>query len=207
GRTYASQGTYTTGDFRAQVLEAAVKPEGEAVPMFAALGALAEALGVTVPANPDAALGELAKANPEYLAAWDLIVGEGVKLAVQGSGRGTIVPVDEVRVAGDGLRVITSRDLYTSADAAALRHPEAEKLHRYDRIQVSEGDATRLGISTEDEVEVSAGWTTIRARATVTDRVPEGAVYVSSLLQGGAVAALFANGGMATVRLGALVPA
>ena len=105
--------------------------------------------------------------------------------------------------AGAGLRVITGRDLYTAADAAALRHPEAEKLHRYDRIQVSEEDAARLGIATGDDVRISAGAAAITAQATVTERVPAGHVYVSSLLQGGAVAAVAAGSGAPTVELSA----
>jgi anaerobic selenocysteine-containing dehydrogenase len=110
-------------------------------------------------------------------------------------------------VAGEGWRVITSRDLYTALDAAALRHPEAEKLHRYDRIQVSEEDARALGITTGDPVRVSGNGQVIEAPAWVTERVPQGHVYISSLLQGGAVTGLFGEQGVATVRLEARVPA
>jgi anaerobic selenocysteine-containing dehydrogenase len=102
---------------------------------------------------------------------------------------------------GSGLRVIASRDLFTAADAAALRHPEAEKLHRYDHIQVSEQDGARLGIETGDEVEIAAGPHRIRAAATVTERVPEGAVFVSSLLQGGVVSQLFSAGALPAVTV------
>jgi len=177
------------------------------VPLYQALAALAGALGVTAPKDEDAALGEIASANPLYQAAWDLIVGEGVRLAIPASGEGTIVPVAAAEDGGSGLRVITGRDLYTAADAAALRHPEAEKLHRYDRIQVSEEDAARLSLRDGDELELSAGGVTLRAPVTVTDRVPEGAVYVSSLLQGGAVAAFFAGTGAPVVRAGVPVTA
>ena len=93
-----------------------------------------------------------------------------------------------------GLKVITARDLYTAADAAAMRHPEAEKLHRYDRIQVSEQDGMQLGISTGDEVTIASGGVAIAAKATVTERVPAGHVFVSSLAQGGAVSKFFGNG-------------
>ncbi|MCZ7576261.1 MAG: 2Fe-2S iron-sulfur cluster-binding protein [Dehalococcoidia bacterium] len=82
GRAYASNGTYTQGDFRVQRLAAAIEPEGDATTLFEALAALARELGVDVPASPDAALGEIAKANKAYEPAWDLIVGEGVRLDV-----------------------------------------------------------------------------------------------------------------------------
>jgi predicted flap endonuclease-1-like 5' DNA nuclease len=110
------------------------------------------------------------------------------------------VAVESV-AASDGLRVIAARDLYTALDAAALRHPEAEKLHRYDHIQVSEQDAAASVIRSGDEVTIAAGATTIAARATVTDRIPAGHVYVSTLLQGGAVSGFFGNGHVPGVRL------
>jgi anaerobic selenocysteine-containing dehydrogenase len=93
--------------------------------------------------------------------------------------------------------VISSRDLYTATDAAALRHPEADKLHRYDHVQVSEEDAARLDLRSGDRVTIGNGSWSLTAPVTVTERLPEGAVFVSSLLQGGAVSAL--AGG--TVRL------
>ena len=207
GRAYASRGTYTQGDFRVQRLEPAILPEGEAVPCFDAIAALADALGVAVPADPGAALDAIARETPAYRTAADLIVGEGVRLEVAPSGQGRMVPVPDAAVSGEGLRVITGRDQYTAADAAALRHPEAERLHRYDRFQLSEEDAERLGVTNGDEIELGDGETALRAPVTVTDRVPEGAVYVSSLLQGGAVADFFRDGALPAVRAGIPAPA
>ena len=206
GRAYASRGTYTQGDFRVQRLEPAIVPEGEAVTCFAALSALAGALGVAVPADPETALAAISNETPAYQPAADLIIGEGVRMEVAASGQGTMVPVADSTSTGEGLRIITGRDQYTATDAAALRHPEAEKLHRYDRFQVSEEDAERLGIADGDEIELTDGELTLRALATVTDRVPEGAVYVSSLLQGGAVVGFFRSAAVPAVRVGVPVP-
>ncbi len=205
GRPYATAGTYTQGDFRVQRLSGAIEPDGDAVACIDALQALGKQLGLELPANADQALGEIARANPAYQPAYDLIIGEGVRLLVPSSGKAAAVPVAPAAVVDTGLRVITGRDLYTASDAAALRHPDADKLHRYDHIQVSEADAARFGISDETEVELSDGSHTIRARATVTERVPEGSVFVSSLLQGGAVVAFFSPSAIPTVRVG--VPA
>ena len=206
GRAYASRGTYTQGDFRVQRLEPAIAPEGEAVTCFAALSALAGALGVDVPADPETVLAAIANETAAYQPAADLIIGEGVRMEVAASGQGTMVPVADSTSTGEGLRIITGRDQYTATDAAALRHPEAEKLHRYDRFQVSEEDAERLGIADGDEIELTDGELTLRALATVTDRVPEGAVYVSSLLQGGAVVGFFRSAAVPAVRVGVPVP-
>jgi predicted molibdopterin-dependent oxidoreductase YjgC len=206
GGAYATAGTYTQADFRVQRLSSAIRPEGDAVIAIDALVALAGQLGLTVPRNADQALGEIAKANPAYQPAYDLIVGEGVRLSVAPTGKGTIVPVPPASAAS-GIRIITGRDLYTATDAASVRSPEAEKLHRYDHIQVSEQDAERLGMTNEAEIEISDGAHAIRAKATVTDRVPQGSVYVSSLLQGGAIVNFFVTAAIPAVRMGALVPA
>jgi len=200
GRAYTSAGTYTQGDHRIQKLSPAVKPEGEAVSLFEALSALGAELGVDLPATPDAALGEISKLDAAYQPAWDLIIGEGVRRVVPVSPRAVAAPVEAV-AAGDGAKVITSRDLYTALDAAALRHPEAEKLHRYDRIQLSEADGARLGVASGDEVTISAGGTTVSAKATVTERVPAGHIYLSSLAQGGAVTKFFGNGHIPSVSV------
>jgi predicted flap endonuclease-1-like 5' DNA nuclease len=210
GRAYASSGTYTQGDHRIQKLTAAVKPEGDAVSLFEALSVLGAELGVELPKTPDAALGEISKLDAAYQPAWDLIIGEGVRRSVPVSAKATAAPVEAV-ASGEGARVIASRDLYTALDAAALRHPEAEKLHRYDRIQVSEVDGARLGIATGDEITISAGGAAVAAKATVTERVPAGHVYLSSLAQGGAVSRFFVNGHVPAVTLarggGSPVPA
>ncbi len=200
GRAYTSAGTYTQGDHRIQKLSPAVKPEGEAVSLFEALSALGAELGVDLPATPDAALGEISKLDAAYQPAWDLIIGEGVRRAVPVSPKAVAGPVEAVAT-GDGAKVITSRDLYTALDAAALRHPEAEKLHRYDRIQLSEADGARLGVASGDEVTISAGGTAVSAKATVTERVPAGHVYLSSLAQGGAVTKFFGNGHIPSVSV------
>jgi len=206
GRPYATEGTYTQGDFRAMKLAPAIQLEGDARKGFDVLRALGAELGVDLPATPEGALGEFVQVNPDYQAVHDLIIGEGVQLEVKASGQSTALPLPERPAPAAGMRVITGRDLYTAVDAAALRHPEAEKLHRYDRFQVSEQDGLRLGISDEDEIELTDGRTTIRARVTVTERVPEGAVYVSNLLQGGAVVRFFSEVGIPSVRAGIPAP-
>jgi predicted molibdopterin-dependent oxidoreductase YjgC len=207
-RAYSSEGTYTAADLRIQRLARALGTIGDDVPAFTSLRALGAALGVALPDTPDAVLGAIAGTDPRYQAAHDLIIGEGVRPEVPPTGTGTLVPVAAATVSGEGLRLIASRDLYTAADASALRHPEAEKLHRYDRFQVSEQDGARLGLKDGDELELSTGGASLRAKVTITERVPEGSVYVSSLLQGGVVSQLFdGSGAIPLVRAGVAVTA
>jgi predicted molibdopterin-dependent oxidoreductase YjgC len=208
GRAYAAEGTYTAADFRVQRLAPAVRPEGEAVRGFDALRALAEALGVSVPATPEEALLQIAAERPDYMPAADLIVGEGIRLDVSRAPKAAVVPLAEPPAAAAGtLRLISSRDLYTALDAAALRHPEAEKLHRYDRVRLAPADMARLAVREGDVVEVTDGRLTVTAPVAADERVPEGAVYLSSLMAGGIAAAFFAASPMPTVRIGAPVTA
>ena len=207
GRAYASRGTYLQGDFRAQRLEPAISPEGDARPLYDVLAALARALDIDAPATPADALAAIAKEFPAYQPAADLLVGDGVKLQIAPTSQAKSVPVTTMKASGDGFRIVASRDLYTERDAAALRHAEAEKLHRYDRIQLSEIDAERLKLKTGDEIELAAGRLTLRAPITVTERVAPGSVFVSSLLQGGAIAAFFEGNTIPTAKAGALTPA
>lgn len=208
GRAYAAEGTYTAADFRVQRLAPAVRPEGEAVRGFEALRALAEALGVSVPATPEEALLQIAAERPDYMPAADLIVGEGIRLDVSRAPKAAVVPLAEPPAAAAGtLRLISSRDLYTALDAAALRHPEAEKLHRYDRVRLAPADMARLAVREGDVVEVTDGRLTVTAPVAADERVPEGAVYLSSLMAGGIAAAFFAASPMPTVRIGAPVTA
>lgn len=207
GRAYASEGTYTTGDFRVQRLSRALRPEGQAVDGYTALLALGEALGLSLPPTPGDALARIAEERPEYQVAADLIVGEGVKLPIPPSGRGVRAPVEPLGGPAEGIRLIASRDLYTALDAAALRHPEAEPLHRYDRVRISRQDARRLGLREGAAVEISDGRTTFVAPAAIDERVPEGAVYLSSLMAGGIAAAFFAASPSPLLRVGAPVTA
>ena len=207
GRAYAAEGTYTAADFRVQRLAPAIRPEGEAVRGFDALRALAESLGVSVPATPEEALLRIAAERPEYTAAADLIVGEGVRLEVPRAPKAVAAPLGEPPTARVGFHLISSRDLYTALDAAALRHPEAEKLHRYDRVRLAPLDLARLGVQEGEVVEVSNGRTSFTAPVAADDRVPEGAVYVSSLLAGGIAASFFDGNVAPAVRVGAPVTA
>ena len=193
GRAYSGSGTYTQGDFRAQKLSPAIATQGDAVTCYSALSRLATALGLVVPGTPEDALQQIASDHPQYLEAANLLIGDGIRLNIPSSGTGKYIPLHprEILAAPNKLRVVTGRDQYTATDAAALRHPEAEKLHRYDQFQISEEDGEALDLTSGDEIEVTAGEITLRASVTVTDRVAEGCIYISSLLQGGAVIEFF----------------
>jgi predicted molibdopterin-dependent oxidoreductase YjgC len=195
GRSYAGSGTYTQGDFRTQKLSPAIATQGDSVTCYSAVSQLATSLGLTVPNTPEKALQQISLEHTQYQDAADLLIGDGVRLNIPASGIGNYIPLKlkTASASPNNLIVITGRDQYTASDAASLKHPEAEKLHRYDRFQISEEDGETLELTNGDIVEISAGSTTLRAPLTITDRVPQGCIYISSLFQGGVVAGLFSE--------------
>ena len=208
GRAYASRGAYTQGDFRVQRLEPAIAPRGRRRHLLRrALRAPRARSAWTFPPIPGRRWPPSPARRPPTGPPPTSSSARACGWKSRRRGGGAMAPVESFPASGEGLRIITGRDQYTATDAAALRHPEAERLHRYDRIQVSEEDAERLGIADGDEIELTDGEHTLHAPATVTDRVPEGAVYVSSLLQGGAVAGFFRSAAVPAVRAGVPVPA
>ena len=82
------------------------------------------------------------------------------------------------------------RGQFTSREAAALHRRDADKLHREEYVDVSVQDAERLGLTDGEEVTLESEHGRMRIKARVTDIVPEGAVWVPLLYDGGAVTAL-----------------
>ena len=86
-----------------------------------------------------------------------------------------------------GLALMIGRGLYTSLEAASLHKRDADKLHREEAVEVSLEDAERLGIEDQQQVTLQTDRGELHMRATVTDMVPPGAVWVPLLYDGGAV--------------------
>ncbi len=89
-----------------------------------------------------------------------------------------------------GLALMIGRGQFTSREAAALHKRDADKLHREEYVDVSVQDAERLGLTDGEEVTLESEHGRMRIKARVTDMVPEGAVWVPLLYDGGAVTAL-----------------
>ena len=113
--------------------------------------------------------------------------------------------------AGEGLRVITGRSLYTSWQGASIHSEEADQLHREEHALLNPADAEPAGVRSGDEVVLTDGTHELRITAQLDDGVAPGSVYVPHYYDGGAVMALFPLEGtapaVATVRVQALQPA
>jgi predicted molibdopterin-dependent oxidoreductase YjgC len=96
--------------------------------------------------------------------------------------------------------LLTGRTLYTSLEAAAIRSPEADKLHREEGVFINQYDAHDLNIAMDEQVVLRNGRAELSLKATLTTAVPRGAVFVSTLYDAGAINALLpAENGLAAV--------
>ena len=105
------------------------------------------------------------------------------------------VAFQDVSAAGEApaegrLTLITGRSLYTSLEGAALRSPEADKLHREESVEINPADAAALNVRQGEEVVLVSGSAELAIAASVTEAVPPGVFYVPLYYGGGAVNAL-----------------
>ena len=88
------------------------------------------------------------------------------------------------------LTLLSGRDLYTDRLSAARGDVNADLLHRSEGVQINPADAAARGIEEGSGVSLSANGAQIILAAEITEDVPAGAVWSSSLAQGGAVQSL-----------------
>ena len=87
----------------------------------------------------------------------------------------------------DSLTLLMGRDLYTDRLSAARGDVNADLLHRSEGVQINPADAAARGIEEGSAVSLSGNGTQIILAAEITEDVPAGAVWTSSLAQRGAV--------------------
>jgi NADH-quinone oxidoreductase subunit G len=76
-----------------------------------------------------------------------------------------------------GLRLGTVRSLW--ADRVTEHAPSMRFLAPHQRAELSAADAERLGIASGDEIEVAMNGTSVRARAVLRSRLPEGRIFLT----------------------------
>lgn len=201
--TYGKDGTFTSADRRVLRLKAALAPLGEAQPAWLSLRELgrrlAEKLSLAVKLeeqSPEAVMEEIASLAPAYAEARYGRLASGKTRALP-TGAAVRVAFQEVSTGAaeapaDGrLTLVTGRSLYTSLEGAALRSPEADKLHREESVEINPADAAALNVRQGEEVVLMNGSAELPIAASITEAVPPGVIYVPLYYGGGAVTALF----------------
>jgi predicted molibdopterin-dependent oxidoreductase YjgC len=200
--TYGKDGTYTSADRRVLRLKAAVAPQRDAQPAWLSLRELgrrlAEKLSRDVKLDvdgPEAIMEEIASLVPAYAGApYDrLRSGKTRVLPAEAPALAAFQPVSVAAEAPSDelLTLVTGRSLYTSLEGAAIRSPEADKLHREESVEINPVDATALNVCQGEEVVLVNGDAELALAASITDAVPPGVIYLPLYYGGGAVTALF----------------
>jgi predicted molibdopterin-dependent oxidoreductase YjgC len=202
---YGKAGTYTPADRRVLRRSVATGRQGQARPALETLadlgGRLAAKLDRTTrfDEDPERVMDEIAALVPLYANAryLELITGDR-RTQFDGAVPARALQAAQPEPASNGqaeqdvlqLALMTGRTLYTSLEATAIHKPDADKLHREERVEVSVEDAQRLGIADGDEVTLATDQGEMKLRARVTDMVPAGSVFVPLLYNGGEVTSL-----------------
>ena len=200
--TYGKDGTYTSADRRVLRLKAALAPLGEARPAWLSLRELgrrlAEKLSATVnleAEGPEALMQEIASLVPAYAEARYDRLQSGRTRVLLPEVPARVAFREVIALSGEApaegvLTLITGRSLYTSLEGAALRSPEADKLHREESVEINPADAAALNVRQGEEVVLLNSSAELAIAVSVTEAVPPGALYVPLYYSGGAVNAL-----------------
>ena len=212
---YGKDGTVTSADRRVQRLRAAHAAPGDARAAWQSLTELAKRVKSRLGGDARFDYTEAGDVTDEIAArvpgyerfrafgffGWGKARAVGDEQPAQIRLQAVATP--EAQPKNGTVALLVGRTLYTSLEGAALRSPEADKLHREEGVLINQYDASELGIAQGDEVTLKNGSADLRLTATLTVSVPRGAVFVPSLYDGGAVAALLPqeNGSTAVPRV------
>ena len=213
---YAKDGTITTADRQLLRQRQALTGQGHAAPAWTHLAALGMALANAAERPADAASFKYDSAADVMAEISHTVAGyqntaysellRGRRLPGKPATAKGLLPLAQPTATTDvdaGLVLITSRDLYTDREAAALRLPDADRLHRSEAVEIHPRDAADLGLSDGQAARIGSNGTTLTLPAKVTEDVPEGTVHIAALVAGGSVNRLLdGNETRVTVRPG-----
>ena len=215
---YGKDGTYTAADRRVLRRSQATEPAGDARPAWVTLvdlgSRLSAAAGNPAPfhyTSPAMIMDEIAALLPLYAQAHypSLVLGRRSEI-LNGAGGAEVRLTEpgEVHRSGsqDGsFALLTGRSLYTSYEAASLRRPDADKLHREDRLELNPADAAGLNLQEGGVARLRNGSAQMEVPVHLSEGLPQGTIYLSELYGGGAINDLISDGdgsaGTPTVRI------
>jgi predicted molibdopterin-dependent oxidoreductase YjgC len=200
---WAKEGTTTSADRRVLRLNPATAPPGEARQGWHILSDLGARLAQRL--NPgeiriryqSAAeiMNEMAQVIPLYANATYREMDSGAQQNIDGLGPKKAdrqsVPAVAAPESGRGFRLTASRSLYTSYEGAAIHSPDADKLHREERVALNPSDAPALGIAEGEDVVLRNDRGELRVEAHLTKAIAAGTAHVPLYLYSGAVSELF----------------
>jgi formate dehydrogenase major subunit len=191
-------GTYTNGERRIQRVRRAVSPPDGARADWEILTSLMAAGGMPQAfQSPADVMDEIARVTPGFAGvSYARLEGDGLQWPVAdahhpgtpilherefASGRGRLHAIDYVPSPEQGgpLTLTTGRVLAHYNAGTMTRRTPSVVLVPEDRLEMHPRDAEARGIRNGDPVRITNARASIRARADVTDRIAQGAVFLS----------------------------
>lgn len=171
------EGTFTSTDRRVQYFKPAIRKSVKCKSDFEILSALIIKLGGQAPANPAAQFTEIASSVPGYSGMSYTALGAAGAFAPVAVTPVFVVPqADQVTAEPGKLALVTGSVLYHSGTLSQYGEgpmhvcPEAY-------VELSRKDASKYKILENDLVTVSSSAGSIKLKAKVTPRMPEGVVF------------------------------
>jgi formate dehydrogenase alpha subunit len=201
-------GTFTNTDRRVQLVRQALAPRGQSRPDWKIICDLAhrieKRLGLTNSANwiythPGEIMAEIGKATPEFRGiTYPRLEDQGLQVPVWDQdhpgtpylfekdfprGLGKFYPLDYVPVVEEPddeypFTLSTGRVLEHWHGGTLTRHSKLDELYPEARLEVSPPDAALVGITDGQAVKVSSRRGTITVRASVTEKINTGVVFI-----------------------------
>ena len=147
----------------------------------------AEPTVIAAPAMPQSA-AEAAAAIAAADARYSALAGGATQARQPSNGAASqrLLAVDSAGAEGEGLTLLSGRDLYTDRLSAARGDGDADLLHRGETLQLHPADAAERGIEHGAEVRVARGDAELVVRAEISEDIPQGAAWLPILHQQGA---------------------
>ncbi|MDX6624551.1 MAG: NADH-quinone oxidoreductase subunit [Solirubrobacterales bacterium] len=199
-------GTVTHPDGRLQRVRPSAARPGVVQSNLLVLSQLGEALGLELPYSQPLAFAALTEAVPFYGAITEeKIGGQGIRWqetesvsAFPAATGGELAPEPAKAPAGEGLTLGTYRDLW--AGPITELNPPLKFLSPQQRLEISLGDAERMGFQAGDKVRVSQNGSSVEATVLIKERISEGVVFLAEGTAEGNANGLL-NGGPVTVQI------
>ncbi len=222
---FEDEGTFTNGERFVQRVRAAVPPRGDSLPDWTIVQKMANALGADwVYASPAEVMREIAELIPAYSGvSYARLEDAGVQVPCsRDDSTGTPILLAETldtrkarfatvaaaaprKGGSDGYPFILltgSVKEHHGTGVRTRRSAGSSRLMPEARLEINPADATRLGVTDGDAVRASAeAGGALEVEATVTDRVPEGTVFLPGFSATAPVSRLLRSGGHPKVKV------
>jgi formate dehydrogenase major subunit/NADH-quinone oxidoreductase subunit G len=171
------EGTFTATDRRVQHIKPAIRKIGQSRSDFEIFGALLAKLGASAPASPAAVFGEIAGSVAGYAGMSYASLGDEGAFAPVALTPAFVIPAAPTVKAEPGkLALVTGSALYHNGTLSQFGEgPMYVCPEGY--VELSRADAAALKFSENDLVTVTSASGSMKLKARITPRMPQGVVF------------------------------